>query len=166
MVTAPSALVTCWAWPTETGSATAASPAKRSTLGSRRRRRSFRSITLLSRIMLLIPLCNRRSIAQGEKSRKRPSTRLEQHVPEARVQMVVGREDIAARQGVAAAAGIAHIAARFAHQQHAGGEVPGAEPIFPISVETPGGHIGEVECGGPHARTSATASIIASSWRR
>src|SRR5579863_9727221 len=67
------------------------------------------------------------------------------------MEMVVGGERVAAFEGIALAAGLAHIAARFAHEQQAGGNVPGAEPVLPVTVEPPGRNIGEVEGGRAHA---------------
>ena len=57
----------------------------------------------------------------------------------------VGRHDLAPFHEVLAPVRRGHEPARFAHQQHPGGEVPLVQTDSPEAVEPPGRDVGEVE---------------------
>src|SRR3546814_16645944 len=65
------------------------------------------------------------------------------------VELVVGGEEFVAFDHPVAAAKIGDEAARLAHQQDAGGDIPFLQILFPESVVAPGGAPGAVERGGP-----------------
>src|SRR5205085_7272232 len=67
---------------------------------------------------------------------------------EGQVQTVVGRKHVATAHHVLAPGEIGDKAAGFAHQQQAGGNIPGAEAEFPKPVKATGRDIGEIERGG------------------
>src|SRR3546814_16347220 len=64
------------------------------------------------------------------------------------VELVVGGEEFVAFDHPVAAAKIGDEAARLAHQQDAGGDIPFLQILFPESVVAAGGDPGEVERGG------------------
>src|SRR5215469_4010287 len=64
------------------------------------------------------------------------------------VQVVVGGKHVTRRQHLVPAREVAHIPAGLAHQEDAGGDIPGREPEFPVAVVAPRRDIGKVERGG------------------
>ena len=64
---------------------------------------------------------------------------------------LVAGDDVACGEHRVAAVGIADEAAGFAHQEHAGGEVPRREVALPIGIEAAGGDPGEIERRGAEA---------------
>src|SRR5437016_14086148 len=65
---------------------------------------------------------------------------------ERQMEMVICGQHVARRHHLVAARQIADIAPRFAHEQYAGGYIPGLEAEFPEPVISAGGNISEIEC--------------------
>ena len=67
----------------------------------------------------------------------------------------VAGNNVTAVQRLVARGEVRHETAGLADQQHAGGDIPQAQPLFPEAIEAAGSHPGKVERGGPvaaHAR--------------
>src|SRR3954470_24766078 len=67
------------------------------------------------------------------------------------MKLIVGGEHLARRQAGFAAAKIGDEAARLAHQDDAGGDVPELEILLPETIEPASRQPGEVECGRAEA---------------
>src|SRR5215213_6964765 len=71
------------------------------------------------------------------------------HIEQFTVQPTVGGEDLAVAGPKRPAAHVGHDSSGLSHNHSPGGDIPGREAPFPVSVEPTGGDVAEIEGAGP-----------------
>ena len=74
--------------------------------------------------------------------------RFADQITQGRMQRFVSGADVRRIQLVTASGDIADLPTGFTNKKNTGGYIPGVQAVFPISVVTACGNLGEIQCGG------------------